>query len=157
MVSFRGNLTKSSTSNVLPWGHCSPNPWTGCPEYLLCCYPWKALMTPEVLEPSLFYNPFSNSQPYFLLLWYLLLKGTYHLGTQLDNLALKSVHYRNRSFWSSRTTPWPHREAAKLIAAPRYERTCEQNYCTKLKMNTMLLKPCKSNSNSGAALSTRAS
>lgn len=43
-------------------------------------------------------------------------------GPQGDNLALKSVQYRSRSFQSSRTIPWPHQEL-KLTAAPRYKRT----------------------------------
>lgn len=59
LVSFRGNF-KCSTPNVLPLGRCSPKPQTGCPvitpvpAYLLCNYPWNALVSPEVPASSLF-------------------------------------------------------------------------------------------------------
>lgn len=82
LVSFRGNLTKSSTSNLLLWGHCSPNPWTGCPAYLPCHYPWKALMSPEVLEPSLF-----------------LLEPVFQLPALFPSAMVSSVSWRGHTNW----------------------------------------------------------
>lgn len=78
LVSFRGNLTKSSTPNVLSWGHRSPNPQTGCPAIRpltrsCCVITHGKLWCPlRSWSPrSFFYNLFSNSQPCFLLQWYL--------------------------------------------------------------------------------------
>lgn len=127
LVSFRGNLTKSSTPNVLSWGHRSPNPQTGCPAIrpltrTCCVITHGKLWCPlRSWSPrSFFYNLFSNSQPCFLPQWYLqspevdMPPG----APGRDNLAHQSVYYRSISFWSSRTSPRPHQEAAKLMAAP---------------------------------------
>lgn len=131
-VSFRGNLTKSSTPNVLPWGYRSPNTQTGCPAirsfttYLLCHYPRKALVSPEVLEHPLF-----------------LLQSVFQLPALFPSAVLSSVSWSGHATWGPRETTWPINlcitgaEASGAagqprgrirrllsLSAPRYERTC---------------------------------
>lgn len=148
----------SSSPNMSLWGHCPPNPW-----WLLCHkapYRVPAVSLPVESSgvpqgPGGTTRSFTTSFPPPSRISFSLLKWTCHLGPQEDNLAHKSVHYRSRSCWGSKTTPWSHQEAAKIMAAPRCKRTCEQNHCTELTLNTVLLKSWDSNSISGAALLLR--
>lgn len=75
LASLRGKATKSSITNVLPWGHHSSYPWLPCHNTfvkpLLWCDPQRALLFPRIRELSLFYNPFPSSQSFSFLLWYL--------------------------------------------------------------------------------------
>lgn len=145
----------SSSPNMSLQGHCPSNPrWLICHKAPHCVtavsLPMESSGVPQ--GPGGPTHSLTTSFPTSSCISFSLLKWTRHLGPQGDNLAHKPERDRSRSSWGSKTTPWPQQEAAKIMAAPRCKRTCEQNYRTELIMNMVLLRSWDSNSISGAAL-----
>lgn len=138
---------EGSWLNVLPWGHHSPNLWLP--------YPQTALLFPSVLEPSLFYNPFPSSQPFYFLLQYLqspevnMLSGAPRETIWLSNLCSTGVG-------ASRAAGQFHGHIRSSSSQLQVQEDYQQNYCTKAMMNTVLWESGGATI-SGAALKTSAS
>lgn len=142
-VSLRGKVTKSSITDVLPWGHHSPHPWLLC-HSTLCqtpavVWPTESSAVPQCAGALTLLQSLSQLPALFLSAVVPSVSWSEHAawGTQGDNLAHKSVQYRSRSFQSSRTIPWPHQEPPSS-QVPQVQEDCQQNHCTNAMMNTVL-------------------